>query len=43
VLILSDDVSDDSSIDDRKGSGENYVEPRECESDCAEDTVSDDY
>jgi len=42
-LILSDDVSDDSSIDDGKGSGENYVEPRESESDCAEDTVSDDY
>jgi hypothetical protein len=39
MLILSDDVSDDSNVDDWKGSSENSVEPRESESDCAEDTV----
>jgi hypothetical protein len=38
-LILSDDVSDDSSIDDGKGSVENYVKPREDKSDCAEDSI----
>jgi len=42
-LLSSDDVSDDSSIGDWKGSGENCVELRESESDCAEDTASFDY
>jgi len=38
-----DDVSDGDSIDDAKESEENYVEPRESDSECAEDTRSDDH
>jgi len=38
-LILSDDVSDGTGIDDGKGSGEDCVELKESELNCAEYTV----
>jgi hypothetical protein len=42
-MILCDDGSDGDSIDDAKESQENYVEPREIDSECAEDATSDDH
>jgi hypothetical protein len=42
-MILSDDVSDDDSIDDGAECDGDYVEPREVDSESAEDTMSDDY
>jgi hypothetical protein len=42
-MILFDDVSDGDSIDDAKESEENYVEPRESASECAEDATSHDH
>jgi hypothetical protein len=41
-MILFGDVSDGDSIDDAKESEENYVEPKENDSECAEDARSDD-
>jgi hypothetical protein len=41
-MILSDDVNDDDSIDDRTECNADYVEPREGDSGNAEDTTSDD-
>ena len=43
AMILFDDVSDDDSIDDAKESDENYVEPRESNSECAEHGTPDGY
>lgn len=42
-MILSDDQSDDDTIDDGTESDENYVETRESVSQCAKDAISDDY
>jgi hypothetical protein len=42
AMILSDYVSDYDSIDDRTESDEDYVEPREGDSESAEDATSDD-
>jgi hypothetical protein len=42
VMVLSDDVSNDASIDDGTGWDGDYVEPRECDVGCAEDAKSDD-
>lgn len=42
AVILSDDVSDDDSIDDGTESDENYVEPRESGAECTDDTTSGD-
>jgi hypothetical protein len=39
AMILSDEVSDDYGLNDRKESEENYVEPKEGDSKCAEDAV----
>jgi hypothetical protein len=41
-MILSDNVSDDGSIDDEKESHKDYVEPREGDSESAEDAKSED-
>ena len=41
-MILSDDVSDDDSIDDGTESDENYVEPREGGAECTDDATSGD-
>jgi hypothetical protein len=41
-FILSDNVSDDGSIDDETESREDYVEPREGYSESAEDAKSGD-
>jgi hypothetical protein len=43
VTILSDDVSDDYSIDYGTECDENYVRPTESDTGCAEDATSDDY
>jgi len=43
VMILFDDVNDDDSIDDATESDENYVEPRESNSECAEHGTPDVY
>jgi hypothetical protein len=43
AMILSDEVSDDYSLDDGMQSNENYVEPIEGDSKCAEDATSDNY
>jgi hypothetical protein len=43
AMILSNEVSDDYSLDDGKESEENYVEPTEGDSKCAEDAMSDNY
>jgi hypothetical protein len=40
---LSDEVIDDYSLDDGTESNENYVEPKEGDSKCAEDATSDNY
>lgn len=42
-MLLFDDVSDEDSIDDATESDENYVEPTESNSQCAEHGTSDDY
>jgi hypothetical protein len=42
AMILSDNVSDDGSTDDETESHEGYVEPREGDSENAEDAKSDD-
>ena len=42
TVILSDDVSDDDCIDDGTECDGYYVEPRECDSEWAEDPKSDD-
>jgi hypothetical protein len=41
-MMLSDDVSDDDSTDNGTESDEDYVEPREGDSESAEDTMSED-
>ena len=41
-IILSEDVSDNGNIDDATESDEDYVEPREGDSESAEDATSDD-
>jgi hypothetical protein len=41
-LILSDDISDDDSIDDGAESDENYVEPRDDSAECTDDATADD-
>jgi hypothetical protein len=43
ALILADDVSDDSSNDGERRSVENCMEPKESDSDFAEDTAWDDH
>lgn len=43
ATILSDEVIDDYSLDDGTESNENYVEPKEGDSKCAEDATSDNY
>jgi hypothetical protein len=42
-MILSDDVSDDDSIDDGTECDGDYVEPREVDSESAKGATSDDY
>jgi hypothetical protein len=42
VMMLSDDVSDGDSIGNGTGSDEDYAEPREGNSESAEDASSDD-
>jgi hypothetical protein len=43
-VILSDDEIVDNCIDNGTGSsGDNYVEPRDSDSHCAKDTMSDGY
>jgi 7-cyano-7-deazaguanine synthase in queuosine biosynthesis len=42
-MVLSDDVSDDESTDDETESDGDYVEPREGDSENAEDAAWDDY
>jgi len=41
-MVLSDDVSDDESTDDKTESDGNYVEPREGDAESAEDAAWDD-
>jgi hypothetical protein len=41
-MILSEDVSDNGSVDDGTESDDDYVEPREGDSESAEDATSDD-
>jgi hypothetical protein len=41
-IILSEDVSDNGSIDNATESDEDYVEPREGDSESPEDAMSDD-
>jgi hypothetical protein len=41
-VLLSEDVSDNGSIDDGMESDDDYVEPREGDSVSAEDATSDD-
>jgi hypothetical protein len=43
AIIVSDDVSDDDSIDDGTEYDGNYVEPREGDSESAEEATSNDY
>ena len=43
AMILFDDVSDDVSIDNKTESDDNYVEPTESISECAEHGSSDGY
>jgi len=43
AMILFDDVRYDDSIDDAIESDENYVKPRESNSECAEHGTPDDY
>jgi hypothetical protein len=43
AIILSDDVSDDDSVDDGTGCDGKYVEPKEGDSESAEEATSDDY
>lgn len=43
ATILSDEVSDDYSLDDGTESDKNYAEPIEGDSQCAEDVTSDNY
>lgn len=43
AVILSDDASDDDSIDDGRECDGYYEETRECYSECAEDPKSDDF
>jgi hypothetical protein len=42
TMLLSEDVSDEGSIDDRTESHEDYVEPREGDLESAEEATSDD-
>ena len=42
VMVLSDDVSDDDSIDDGRGCGGDHVEPRECDTEFADEATSGD-
>jgi len=43
AIIVSDEVSDDDSIDDGTECDGNYVEPTEGDSESAEEATSDDY
>jgi hypothetical protein len=42
-MVLSDDVSDDESTDDKTESDGDYVEPREGDAESAEDAAWGDY